>query len=170
MLESSLNPCGIPWDNCLVDDSKGDSFRVIPPLGTTKDVLLEAVLNTLAWELRKHNHAEGPGSNRLIRLRVALNAGEINLAGDDADGRPLEVLARLLDAPRLRQALETASADTPLALIMSEHYYEDTVPFSSLTILKQEFEMVDVNVKEYQARAYLIVPTFAVRTRPAAQP
>jgi hypothetical protein len=157
----SLARNGIAWAGCSVDDL-GDGLTIAAPPGTAKADLLNAVVHDLARRLRQHNYAEGPGSRKLIRVRAALHAGEVELSEDGlVTGRPLEVLARLLDAPELREALRAAPADVPLALIMSGPYYDDTVKYGSLSVLPEDFASHHVGVKEFEAEAWLFVPAFA---------
>ena len=166
----SLARNNLSWADCLTQDL-GDGVTVIAAPGTAKADLLHAVIYDLALRLRQHNYAEGSGSRKLIRVRAALHAGELELTDDGLiDGRPLEVLARLLDAPELREALRAAPADTPLALIMSGHYYEDTVKYGSLSVLPEDFAPRHVGVKEYEGEAWLFVPAFAVQAPYAARP
>jgi hypothetical protein len=169
-IAGSLARNHISWANCAVHDL-GDGFTIAAPPGTAKADLLNAVIYDLALCLRKHNHAEGAGSRKLIRVRAALHAGEVELGDSEpVTGGPLEVLARLLDAAELREALRTAPADTPLALIMSGHYYEDTVKYGSLSVLPEDFAARHVGVKEFAGEAWLFVPAFAARTAPAVHP
>jgi class 3 adenylate cyclase len=95
----SLARNSISWADCSIHDL-GDGLTIIAPPGTAKADLLNTVIYDLALRLRQHNYAEGSGSRKLIRVRAALHAGEVELSDDGlVTGRPLEVLARLLDAP-----------------------------------------------------------------------
>jgi class 3 adenylate cyclase len=166
----SLARNSISWADCFIHDL-GDGLTVIAPPSTAKADLLNTVIYDLALRLRQHNYAEGSGSRKLIRVRVALHAGEVELSDDGLfTGRPLEVLARLLDAVELRGALQAAPADTPLALIMSGHYYDDAVKYGSLSVLPEDFASRRVGVKEFEGEAWLFVPAFATRASRAAQP
>lgn len=166
----SLARNSISWADCFTQDL-GDGLTVIAPPGTAKADLLHTVIYDLALRLRQHNYAEGSGSRKLIRVRAALHAGELELTDDGlVSGRPLEVLARLLDAAELREALQVAPADIPLVLIMSGHYYEDAVKYGSLSVLPEDFASRYVGVKEFEGEAWLCVPAFAAQTPQAAQP
>jgi hypothetical protein len=166
----SLARNSISWAGCAIHDL-GDGLTVATPPGTAKADLLNTVIYDLAKCLRQHNYAEGSGSRKLIRVRAALHAGEIELSDDGLiTGRPLEVLARLLDALELREILRAASADIPLALIMSGHYYDDAVKYGSLSVLPEDFQSHHVGVKEFEGEAWLFVPAFAARIPRAAQP
>ena len=164
-MRTALERSGVDWDLCVKTDL-GDGLRVIAPADTPKAALLQAVVPELSMLLRQHNHAEGDGSNMQIRLRAALHAGEVGLESEGGvHGRPLEILARLLDAEPLRAALRDAPTGTPLALLMSGHYYEDAVRFGSLGVLPEDFTRQEVRVKEFVDQAWLYVPAF---TAPSA--
>lgn len=164
-MRTALERSGVDWDLCVKTDL-GDGMRVIAPAATPKAALLQAIVPELSMLLRQHNHSEGDGSNMQIRLRTALHAGEVGLERDGGvHGRPLEILARLLDAEPLRAALRDAPNGTPLALPMSGHYYEDAVRFGSLGVLPEDFTRQEVRMKEFVDQAWLYVPTF---TAPSA--
>lgn len=159
----SLRRNGIASADCLIIDL-GDGLRIVAPAGTPKANLLNTVTQDLAVLLRRHNHAVGSGSPHRIRVRAALHAGEVDVGDNGAvHGPPLEVLARLLEAGELREALRNAPPDTPLALIVSAHYYEDAVKYGSLAVLPEDFEPMNIGVKEYTGQAWLFVPAFAAR-------
>jgi hypothetical protein len=162
----SLGRNGIAPDRCIIADL-GDGLRVVATPGTPKADLLNTVIHDLAIRLRRHNRAVGLDSPMRIRVRAALHAGEVDVEESGAvDGRPLEVLARLLEAAELREALRSAPADTPVALIMSGHYYEDAVAYGSLGVLPEEFVPRHIGVKEFAGSAWIFVPAFAAPTPP----
>lgn len=159
--DSSLERNAIAPEACVFDDL-GDGLKIVAPPGSPKAGLLTAVIHDLAFRLRRHNRKVGAGSPLRIRVRAALHAGEVDLSDDGTVyGPPLEVLARLLDAGELREALRAAPADTPVALIVSGHYYEDAVQHGSLDVFPEDFESRSVGVKEFVGQAWLFVPAFA---------
>ncbi|WP_051450306.1 hypothetical protein [Actinospica robiniae] len=173
--EASLERNAIAPGACVFGDL-GDGLRIVAPPGAPKADLLTAVIRDLALRLRRHNRTVGEHSPLRIRVRAALHAGEVDVAeGDTVYGPQLEVLARLLDAGELREALRGAPADTPLALVVSGHYYEDAVRYGSLEVFPEEFEPRSIAVKEFTGQAWLFVPAFAAsapsgrETRPVQQ-
>ena len=110
-LRESFTQSGITWDDCLVTDL-GDGFSIAAPSDTSNIALLYPLLTELANRLRTHNRTAGDLTQ--IKVRAALHAGDITV--DDTGvptGRPLEVLARLLDAAPLRAALENTRNPPP---------------------------------------------------------
>ncbi|MGW2836711.1 hypothetical protein ACWCWD_02785 [Streptomyces sp. NPDC001493] len=135
----------------------GDGCRLIAPAGLPKAGLLFPLLPELCSRIREHNrHA---GTDTRLRVRAAVHAGEIRLDPDGtASGAPFEVLARLLDSAPLRHAALTGTTGTPLAAILSRHVHEETVGHGYEGLEADAFTPVDVQVKEYAARAWLWYP------------
>ncbi len=155
-LRESFTQSGITWDDCLVTDL-GDGFSIAAPSDTSKIALLYPLLTELANRLRTHNRTAGDLTQ--IKVRAALHAGDITV--DDTGvptGRPLEVLARLLDAAPLRAALENTPEPTPVAAYLSHHFYEETVPHGHPGINTEDFHKYPFTTKEYSADAWLYLP------------
>lgn len=154
-LRESVERSDIDFEACRVHDS-GDGLWLIMPPGTTKARLL----HPLAYEFAARLHARNQraGSRTQVRVRLALHAGEIRF-GDEGEpfGRPLEVTARMLDAPPLRSALDSSPAAS-LAVMLSQHFYDETVPHGDPGIMPESFRRVSLTVKEYTADAWLYLP------------
>ena len=152
-LRASLEQSGIGWDACRVDDL-GDGLRVVAPPGVRKAALVHPLFEEVAARLRAHNRLAGPAT--AIRVRMALHAGDVWLgpSGETA-GRPLEVLARMLDAPVVRTALAEAPPSTVAALVLSQHFHEETVAHGYPGTEPEAFREVLVQAKEFTARAWL---------------
>jgi hypothetical protein len=162
-LRASFEQSGIDWGACRVADL-GDGLRVTAPAGVAKAALIYPLLDDVAARLRAHNRLAGPAT--VIRVRMALHAGELRLGPcGGVAGRPLEVLARLLDAPTVRAALAAAPRSTVAVLVLSQHFHEETVPHGYPGIEPEAFREVAISNKEFTARAWLRLagpPTAAV--------
>lgn len=155
-LRESFEQSGIDWHSCLRHDL-GDGMRVAAPSGTRKTRLLYPLLPELAARLRAHNRPAGPDTR--VRVRAALHAGDICLGPAGAvTGRPLEVLARLLDAPPAREALARAPQTVAASVLVSQHYYEDAVRHGYPGIDPETFRQVTVVAKEFTGDAWLHLP------------
>jgi hypothetical protein len=155
-LAASFDQSGIDMSACRRDDL-GDGFRVIAAPGMSKSRLLYPLMNELAGRLRTANDTAVPQAR--VRVRAALHAGDVYLDHDGGvAGLPLEVLARLLDAAPVRQALERAPQTVPVALLISQHFYDETVPHGYPGIDAAAFRKVRVVAKEYAADAWLHLP------------
>lgn len=135
----------------------GDGCRLVAPAGLPKARLLFPLLPELGARIREHNrHA---GADVRLRVRAAAHAGEIRFDPDGTvSGAPFEALARLLDSAPLRQATRAGTSGTPLAAILSHHFYEETVGHGHEGLDADAFTAADVRVKEYAAQAWLWYP------------
>ncbi|MQY19497.1 hypothetical protein [Nocardia macrotermitis] len=155
-LRESLQRSEIDWDDCSRHDL-GDGMRVIVPAGIPKSRLIHPLLHELSARLRAHNRMSAELTQ--IRVRVALHAGEVHMAqGEEASGGPLEVLARLLDAPAARDALTQAPPTITTAAVLSQHFFEDTVGHDYPGIDDAAFHRITVRVKKFAADAWLYRP------------
>jgi hypothetical protein len=69
--------------------------------------------------------ADSGEGQRELRVRVVLHCGEINDDGNGPFGETLDTAFRLLDAPRVKEALR--AAHQPLLLVVSGEVYEAAV-------------------------------------------
>jgi hypothetical protein len=147
---------GISWDDCLVEDM-GDGLRVTTPEGTARTSLLHPLLHELAARLRDHNRMYAAIGR--IRARMAMHSGDVFIGSDGIPvGSSLAVLTRLLDSSACRNALAAAPESTSLALVVSQHFYEEAVAQGCVGVEASEFRRVEVEEKEYAAGAWLYVP------------
>lgn len=142
----------------------GDGCQLVAPAALPKTGLLFPLLPELGSRIREHNrHA---GSETQLRVRAAVHAGEIRLDPEGTvSGAPFEALARLLDSEPLRHAALAGTSGTPLAAILSQHFYEETVGHGYEGLDADAFTTADVRVKEYAARAWLWYPGSPVGPR-----
>jgi hypothetical protein len=155
-LRECMERSGIDWRACVREDL-GDGMRVIAPPAVRKPLLLHPFLHDLAGRLRTHNQTADLSTR--IRVRVALHAGDLYAGSDGVvSGHPLEVLARLLDATPARDALARSPQSVSLAALMSQHFYDETVPHGYDGIDADTFHQVAFTEKEYTARAWLHLP------------
>ncbi|WP_217223773.1 hypothetical protein [Streptomyces anulatus] len=156
-LHASFTRGGVDWDDCLRHDL-GDGMRIVAPAGTPETSLIHPLVHELTARLRAHNLLAGQPTR--IRLRMALHAGSVRVGRDGTvSGRPLEVLARLLDAEPVRAALVQAP-DATTALLVSEHFHESAVCQGRPGIDPAAFRRVDVREKEFAGSAWLHVPAY----------
>ncbi|MGW0732267.1 hypothetical protein [Streptomyces sp. NPDC002851] len=154
-LRESFERSGIDWAQCLCADL-GDGMQVTAPAGLRKTKLIHPLIHELGVRLHAHNRLAGPLTR--IRVRIALHAGDVHVHPDgQVVGRPLEVLARLLNAAPARTALAQAP-DAALALLVSQHFYDDTICHGYPGIDPATFRGTTVTEKEYTASAWLHVP------------
>lgn len=142
----------------------GDGCQLVAPAALPKAGLLFPLLPELGTRIREHNRHAGPDIR--VRVRAAVHAGEIRLDPEGTvSGAPFEALARLLDSAPLRYAALAGTSGTPVAAILSRHFYEETVGHGYEGLEADAFTAADVRVKEYAARAWLWYPGSPVGPR-----
>ncbi|MEU5362927.1 hypothetical protein ABZ354_05380 [Streptomyces sp. NPDC005925] len=157
LLRTAFVRSGLDWGACVREDL-GDGLRVTAPAGTRKASLVHPLVPELAELLRDHN-AGSPGPSTRIRVRAALHAGDVCLTPDgEVAGAPLETLARLLDARPARKALQRAPRTVPVALLMSQHFYDETARHGYEGIDPDTFHRVGFTLKELTTDAWLHTP------------
>ncbi|WP_035867548.1 hypothetical protein [Kitasatospora cheerisanensis] len=167
MLREAVERSRIDWEACRVDDL-GDGLRVTAPPGVRKTALVHPLFDELAARLRAHNRLAGPLTS--IRVRTALHAGDVRLGPDgETAGRPLEVLARLLDAPAVRSALAEAP-ESVAVLALSEHFHEETVQPGHPGIEPEDYRRVAVRNKEFTSSAWIRTAAPAAQDAPGTDP
>jgi hypothetical protein len=155
-LEKAFEASGIDWASCTQEDT-GDGMIVAIPPPFPKRNLLHPFLERLAEGLRYHNRYTG-GPTR-IRLRVAVHEGDVRIdTYYGMTGRPKVLLARLLDAQPLREALASAPPAATVAALVSDRIHEDVVLQGYRDIDPETYTPVTVRVKETEVRAWLHLP------------
>ncbi|NUS44535.1 MAG: hypothetical protein HOQ24_12710 [Mycobacteriaceae bacterium] len=159
-MRQSWEQAGLHWDDCVRDDL-GDGLRIVAAVGTPKARLVHPLIHELGVRLRAHNRSAAQSTR--LRVRMALHAGDVRIDGDGRPvGRPLEVLARLLDADPLRQALARAPQGDPVAAVLSQHFHDETVGHDHPGVEAPAFRPISVTVKQFRADAWLYVPHLTV--------
>lgn len=156
-VQEALQRSGIGLEQCRQQDT-GDGVRLIMPGEAWKAQLVHPFGDALAALLRAHNLTADPSTQ--IKVRAAMHAGDIHFdPGGEVVGQPLEVVSRLLDAPPVREELAANdSKSAPLSVILSQHFYDETVPHGYPGIVREGFHQVAVSVKKYTAPAWIWTP------------
>ena len=142
---------------------RGDGVLVLvrPADEFPKPLLLSCLIPALTSMLAAHNSgiplAEQP---RVLRLRAVIHAGEVHYDGKGFFGEDLDVAFRLLDAPRFKAQLRTAT--TPLALVASDYIYQSIIRHGYAGIDDGEFfPLVTVNVGDQRRKGWVHLPRTA---------
>ncbi|MFJ6987527.1 MULTISPECIES: hypothetical protein [unclassified Streptomyces] len=134
---------------------KGDEQLAVRPVDGKEARLVDDYVRHLAAELRAYNAQRVPEAR--MRLRVVIHQGLVELADNGFAGSAVVATARLLNAAPLYAALaEHPRAD--LALLLSDDVFRATVGGGHTTLTPGDFTRVTVQVKEYEATAWLRVP------------
>ena len=113
----------------------------------------------LAGLLAAYNSRISPADQpRILRLRAVIHAGEVHRDGNGPFGEDLDVAFRLLDAPRFKKELK--SATVPLALVASDYIYQSIIRHGYDGIDGAEFlPLVTVNVGDQRRRGWVHLPS-----------
>ncbi|HEY0640573.1 MAG TPA: hypothetical protein VGD67_23330 [Pseudonocardiaceae bacterium] len=131
-------------------EDRGDGVLVVFTAAVPKPVVAGPVLTAL---LRGFARATAP---RAPMVRVAAHAGEVHRDLHGFAGSDVNHVFRLLDAPVLRRALESAPHRT--ALLVSDPLYLSTVRHEYPGTEPREFHRAVVDTKEGPAPAWLHIP------------
>jgi class 3 adenylate cyclase len=134
----------------------GDSAMITFPGGIPKAwIAADLVLRECRIALADANRSVTP--EHQLRLRVALDSGEIVVNPPHIDGDAVVRAARLRDAEQLRAAMRAAPA-AHLGLIVSDRFFTDVIDHRERGLDPALFHQVDVSVKTFHERAWIHVP------------
>jgi class 3 adenylate cyclase len=153
---------------------RGDGVLVLlrPADELPKPLLLSRLIPALAALLAAYNRSISPADEpRMLRLRAVIHAGEVHYDGKGFFGEDLDVAFRLLDAPRFKDRLK--SATVPLALVASDYIYQSIIRHGYDGIDDSDFfPLVTVKVGDQRRKGWVHLPSAgrisAVPTLPQA--
>jgi hypothetical protein len=141
---------------------QGDSELAVLPPGTIESEAISDFISGLATALHHHNLSLN-GDYRL-RLRVAIDQGNIALGDAGFVGNAVISACRMRDSELLRRML----ADHPRAdfvVAVSDSIFTDVVAHGDHELYRWRFSPHDIRVKEHHARAWVCVPEPSPVTR-----
>ncbi|TCO62700.1 NACHT domain-containing protein [Actinocrispum wychmicini] len=151
-LVSAFEKADIEWSKCRHED-RGDGVLILAPPDLPKSLFAELLPGALVEALRVHN-SRHPDEER-IRLRMALNAGDVTEDENGVSGTAVNLTFRLVEAPQLKTAL--ADSKGLLAVISSSYFYDDVMRHSPPCDLAS-FRQVHAVVKETDTYAWICRP------------
>jgi len=129
LFDAALRSAGIHprYRDRFIDRGDGILALIHPVDRAPKALLLNRVIPALARLLADYNASLPPASQpqRQLRVRVVVHAGEVHYDANGCFGEALDIAFRLLDAARVKKALQ--AADAPLSLIVSADIYKSVV-------------------------------------------
>jgi hypothetical protein len=157
------------WAKCYYED-RGDGVLLLVHPRVPKGWLVTVLPEKLETALIRHNamvaeQFPGRAAAAQVRLRVAVNAGEVTFDRHGVVGAAIDQTFRLAEAPPLK----TAFANSPdvCGLIVSDWFYEDVV-FHHPDAWPDSYEHVECQVKQTPVSAWMRVPVPALtRNEPA---
>jgi hypothetical protein len=132
-------------------EDRGDGIlTVIPPKVSTAEVM-DRLLNELPYALDRHNCSQRESAR--FQLRLAINVGPVVSDAMGVSGEAIIVAARLVEAPRLKEAIATSTAN--LGVIASPFVYEAVIRHGSDPNDVASYSQVPVEVKESATMAWM---------------
>ncbi len=150
-LREAFQEAGVPWADHDHED-RGDGVFILVSSEVPKSLFVEALPPALVSALRRHNSTH-PDAER-IRLRMAVNAGEVNYDAHGATGASINLTFRLLESGLVKEAL--AGSSGVLAVIVSSWFFEEVVRHSTVDITA--YYPALVTVKETTATGWICLP------------
>jgi hypothetical protein len=167
LIERALEGAGITARHLEPHTDRGDSVLILirPYDDVPKTLLLGRLIPLLTGLLIEHNAAAARPELR-IRMRAVVHAGEIHEDSRGFYGDDLDVAFRLLEAPKLKQALKEAIA-SPLVLTVSDAIFDAIVQQGYLDASTYRF-LGRVRVGNRRRRSWVHVPVPLKPDPPAA--
>jgi hypothetical protein len=150
VIRAELAAAGL-W-GCWTEDDRGDGLLLVFDPAVHKVDITEALTVRLYAGLRRF--AQLHSTEAQMRMRVALHAGDLTHTGEAWAGRDLVTTFRLADSTPVRDHL----ADNPLAVIVSDHWYQAVVRDERGLIEAGGYRQVRVTHKEVDEIAWVYTP------------
>jgi hypothetical protein len=144
LFDAALCSAGIHkrYRDRFIDRGDGVLALIHPVDRVPKVLLLNRVIPAFSRLLTDYN-ANLPRSSRTqrqLRVRVVVHAGEVHYDANGCFGEALDVAFRLLDAPRVKRVLRERAG--PLILVVSGDIYGSVVRHGYVGIDQHAFHMV----------------------------
>lgn len=146
---------------------KGDEQLAVRPVDGTEPRLVDDYVRHLVAELGEYNAQRVPEAR--MRLRAVIHQGLVQLADNGFAGTAVVATARLLNARPLYDAL-AAHPGAELVLLLSDDVFRSIVAGGHTTLSIEDFNRVTVQVKEYEATAWLRVPGYGTPAAASREP
>jgi hypothetical protein len=143
-------------DHAVRRTSRGDGVILGIPAEIAKETITGVFLKNLNRELRCYDDECPP--EEVMRLRVALHAGDAQDGGEEWAGNSVVTACRLVDSEILHRVLTVASSAV-LAIIVSDLWYD--------AVLRERwadptgYDQVLPRIKDYHGGAWVTVPGFS---------
>jgi len=152
ILERAMACAGI--ENAGVrSTSRGDGLIIALPAEVSKELITAGFVKTLNRELRTYDDECPP--EEVMRLRIALHAGDVHDGGTEWAGEAVVTACRLVDSDVLRRVLNAADTAV-LALIVSAYWYDAVLRAGWAD--PTDYDRVRPGLKDYAGDAWIRVP------------
>jgi hypothetical protein len=147
------------WVKCYYED-RGDGVLLLVHPRVPKGWLVTILPEKLETALARHNAAAahqypGRAAAAQVRLRVAVNAGEVTFDRHGVVGAAIDETFRMADAEPMKSAF--AASPDACAVIVSDWFYRDVV-FQHVDARPDSYQHIDCRVKQTPVSAWMRVP------------
>jgi hypothetical protein len=147
------------WLRCYYED-RGDGVLLLVHPRVPKSWLVTVLPEKLEAALASHNALVAQqepvrAAATQVRLRIAVNAGEVTFDRHGVVGAAIDYTFRLAEAPPLKEAF--ANSPDVCGLIVSDWFYEDVV-YHHADARPDGYEHVEGQVKQTPLSAWMRVP------------
>jgi class 3 adenylate cyclase len=161
LFDAALIEAGIreSYRDPFIDRGDGVLALIHPVDQAPKVVLLNQAIPAFNLSLTDYNASlsRSGETQRQLRVRVVVHAGEVHYDANGCFGEALDVSFRLLDARRLKRALREAAS--PLILIVSGEIYGSVVRHGYAGIEQHAFRpLVRVEVAGNRYQGWIHIP------------
>ena len=161
MFDAALCSAGIHkrYRDRFIDRGDGVLALIHPVDQAPKVLLLNRAIPAFHRLLTDHNASlPGPsGTQRQLRVRVVMHAGEVHYDANGCFGEALDVAFRLLDATRVKRTLREAAG--PLILVVSGNIYSSVVRHGYIGIDQHAFHpLVRVQIGGNRHLGWIHIP------------
>jgi len=170
LFDEALRSAGIhpPHRDPFIDRGDGILVLIHPVEQVPKAILLNNAIPALKRLLTDYNttlaHIGQP--QRQLRVRAVMHAGEVHYDANGCFGEALDIAFRLLDAARVKKALQITS--DPLTLVVSGDIYRSVVRHGYGGIDRNAFhQVVCVKIAGYRYPGWIHIPREVMQDRVA---
>lgn len=149
----------------------GDSTTMVVNADVPRSwIIADFILREIVIALADVNRAAAEEST--LRLRMAVDFGEIVLNPPHVGGDAVVCAARLRDAPALREAM-SGNQEAHLGLIVSDRCHAEVIKHGERGLTPGLFQATEVKVKTFSERGWIHLPgltTTAAQPQPTSTP
>lgn len=151
-LKAGFDASQLPLETCYRED-RGDGVIVVLPPAAEPARLVHPLPDHLRGALRTHNRLAVEQAR--MRLRIALHSGQLSTDDNGLVGTTVNHVARLLDAPAFKQAIEETTA--PLGVLASDEFYRAVIEPGTGAVDPGEFHPIEIRLKETRTTGWLSI-------------
>ncbi|MFI7120230.1 P-loop NTPase fold protein [Amycolatopsis sp. NPDC049868] len=149
VLRTAFTESLLDFDEMVTED-RGDGVLILQPPGTPRSLVADQLPERLAVALRRYNHTRTPQAQ--IRLRMALNLGEVLNDGEGWFGEAIDTAFRILDAQSVKDTFLVSR--NLIAVIASARYFDEVIA-NDPGLQPELYQRISMHVRTFSGTCYL---------------